>query len=737
MHKFVSKSALVLLVLTLAACGGSSDKAFQTPTTGTPGTPGSSPAASVMVTSGSASIPSDNSASATITALVRDANNAAVSGATVTFSASAGSVVVTQGTTDANGNAIATLSASGAAAGTAITVTATTGTVSGKATVNVVANQQSISLLTSSPQIPSDNSAPATISAVVRDASNRVLPNVVVNFSASSGAITPTATTAGAAASPVVPAGTTDANGVAQAMLGTAGDPTDRTITVTATVGSSATSATVNVSVIGTTLTVTGPATLVQGNQGTYTVSLTDSKGAGIPTQTVNLTSASGNTLSAASVVTDSTGKKTFTLTATKGGADTITATSLGLTATQALTVSSQTFAFTAPANNTQVPLSTNTSLVVNWTNNGAPVAAGSQVTFSSTRGTLSAGTATTDAQGNATVMISSNTAGPGVVSATATGVSAQVTVDFIATTPTSLALQAAPSTVATQGQSTLTATVRDASNNLVEGQVVNFTITQDPTGGSLSVASATTDAQGQASTVYTASTTTSAKNGVVVQATVAGTAVSNTAALTVGGQAVFLSLGTGNTIVALNNTQYELPYSVQAIDSAGNGVNNVQITITVTSLAYGKGSLLYDGHTWEPEGKFAFTTSSGDPYNFSLYGYNGCRSEDVNNNGILDPGEDYNGNGKLDPGLVASTDVGSGTTSSGGSLGFNLIYPKDHAYWVAVGLTAAAIVNGTQSSTTATFWLPGLAQDYSSQTTAPPGANSPYGQAATCADPN
>ena len=66
---------------------------------------------------------------------------------------------------------------------------------------------------------------------------------------------------------------------------------------------------------------------------------------------------------------------------------------------------------------------------------------------------------------------------------------------------------------------------------------------------------------------------------------------------------------------------------------------------------------------------------------------------------------EDYNGNGRLDPGLVVSTAEVSGqsaTTGADGSAAVTLIYPKDHARWVAVQLTATATVNGTQNSTTA-----------------------------------
>jgi hypothetical protein len=604
----------------------------------------------------------------------------------------------------------------GACGGGSQTITGSTTSTTTTTTTNQVVT---VSVVTSAPQIPSDDSKSATITALVRNAQNQFVAGVTVTFSATSGGLS-------------VTQGTTDATGAATATLNAAGDPTDRTITVTVKAGTS--TATVPVAVIGTQLTLSGPANLPLNGQGTYTIALTNAGGTGIPNEAVTLASANGNTLSAASVTTNASGQSTFTLTAAKSGNDTITATATGLQATQAVAVSGQSFLFTAPAANAPVNIGVVTTLTVAWTSNGV-AQAGQTVNFSATRGTLSAASATTDASGHASVTITSNTAGPSVISASATGVVAQTTVDFIATTPSAVAVQASPSTIATQGQSTITATVRDANNNLVQNKVVDFSITQDSTGGSLSIASATTDAQGQASTVYTASTTTSASNGIIVSATVEGTAVTGSATLTVGGQAVFLSLGTGNLISAYSVTQYSIPYSVQAVDSAGNGVNNVTITFTVTSLGYLKGyrSFPTGGTEWITVG----TTVAGDPDHYILDGIDGCKSEDLLDNGILEPGEDYNGNGKLDPGLVVSTDVGSAVTANGGSAAVNLIYPKDHAYYVAVQLTATATVTGTQSSSSTTFWLPGLASDFTSATVTPPGPASPYGIATTCLNPN
>src|SRR5579863_2116560 len=83
---------------------------------------------------------------------------------------------------------------------------------------------KTLSLTTSVPQIPSDGSQTATITALLRDANNNVVASVPVGFQASSGALQ-------------VTEGTSGSDGTATATLGAAGDPTNRTITITATAG--------------------------------------------------------------------------------------------------------------------------------------------------------------------------------------------------------------------------------------------------------------------------------------------------------------------------------------------------------------------------------------------------------------------------------------------------------------------------------------------------------------------
>lgn len=589
----------------------------------------------------------------------------------------------------------------------------TTGTGTGTGTTPTP-TVTGISVITSSAQVPSDGTGPATITAVAHDANNNTVPSAPMIFSASSGLLT----AAGA---------TTGTNGELTATLGAGADPSNRTITVTAKSGS--VTGTVAVDVTGTALSLTGPQSLVEPGSGMYTVILKNSANKGILGVSVTLASANGNTLSATSVMTDVNGQATFTVTAAKGGADTLTATALGLTSSQAITVSTQSFAISAPAANTMVDLGVVQPVTVTWTNNGTPVV-GQTVSFAATRGTLSAATAVTDATGKASVTISSTASGPSVITASGTGVSTQTDIDFIATTAASIDVQASPSTININAQSTITAIVRDAVDNLVEGKTVTFTLT-DTTGGTLSLGSAVTNDQGIAQTIYSASSTTSATNGVVITANVQGTSVTNSADLTVGGQTVFLSLGTGNTIDILNEAQYGVTYAVQAIDAAGNAVPNITVDLKVSSVSY------YKGHWGGPTPP---STAAWEQYISAP----SCPTEDLLGNGIYEASEDYNHNGKLDPGNVAAASPGSVVTSAtatgalpAGAATFQVVYPKDHAFWVTVKLVATSTVAGTQSSTSTQFLLEGAAADYDVATVSPPGLISPYGVASSCSDPN
>lgn len=580
---------------------------------------------------------------------------------------------------------------------------------SGGGTVPGTAAVSAVSVLASSPSLPSDFGQTLTISAIVQDVNNVAMPDVVVVMSSDSGILT--------VADPV-----TDSSGVVTATLTSGGDPTNRPITVTANAAGVLGSVTINV--IGTTLNISGPAALPQGDTGTYTIVLSDAGNNGIGNTTIAVTSANGNTLAAASLTTDVSGQAQVDVTAAAPGLDTISADALGLTATADLNVSNDNFALTAPLAGDEIILGQVATVDLTWTIGGVPQD-GQTITFSATRGQLSAFQAVT-AGGVASVTISSNNAGPSIISATnSSGTATQVQVEFIADTPASIDVQANPFTIGPGEQSAITAVVRDAANNLVKNAVVQFDA-QDVTGGQLSVASAITDSQGRAQTFYTASSTTSANNGVIITGTVqANPAINDSVALTVAQRELFLSIGTGNSIFEPNTAQYRKEFVVQVTDSQGNGVEGVTVQAGILSNAYWKGFWFYDVIA----GGWVQSVTAGP-----------CADEDVNRNGQLDPGEDFNNSGRIEAGNIATAvaQTGNGGTFVSDAGGFGIVdvfYPQDHSQWVHVTLEATTSVQGTEFAESSNFVLPISGEDVDDENEAPPGVVSPFGLSNSCAD--
>lgn len=595
-------------------------------------------------------------------------------------------------------------------------------TTTGTTATPPVPTAASVQLLVSSPQMPSSGATQIDLTAVVLGTNRQALAGKTVDFSSS------TDTTA--FINGISALGVTDANGIATAKLNLGADKTNRKITVTAAADGIA--ATNTVDVTGTAITVSGSTSLSFGANTTLTFVVKDSAGTPLSNKTVTLTSQTGNTIvsTPANGATDSSGQITATVTATRTGDDIITASAAGASKAQALTIAGDSFAFTSPAANATISLNATQSVSILWTSAGVP-SAGKQVTFSATRGTVAGTPATTDAAGAASISISSTSAGPAIISASGPGgtPAAVLNVVFVATSAANVSAQASPSVVQvtsgaasqTNNTSTISATVRDSVGNLVQNARINFNITSDPSGGRLSAASATTDASGSASVTYTSGTTTSPQNGVVISATaveISGTAiapqVSGSATLTVGGTALFVRLGTDNTVgvSAINPVAYSKNYIALVTDAAGNPVAaGTQVRFALRPSRYAKGKFTAGATMWIQ-----------DPPNIT-----NCVNEDVNYNGILNPGEDTNGNGKLDPGNVAGV-TGSAVTDAGGFATATLTYAKEYAYWAEVVLEARAGVVGNDPPSTATFFLPGQASDYSDLTVAPPGQISPFG---------
>jgi hypothetical protein len=197
--------------------------------------------------------------------------------------------------------------------------------------------------------------------------------------------------------------------------------------------------------------------------------------------------------------------------------------------------------------------------------------------------------------------------------------------------------------------------------------------------------------------------------------------AITSTTQIAVGQQALFLALGTGNSIDKQNLTQYHIRYQVQVTDATGHGVANVPLSAKVWSISYIKGSRAWNGTTW------ATTMSTGSA----------CTDEDVNRNGVLDSGEDFNTNGRLDAGNIVTVTPANPTTDANGFASLDLYYPANYAAYLTVDLIVSTNVQGTEYTRTSRFLVPGLASDFNDATTAPPGVFSPFGQANSCTNPN
>ena len=635
------------------------------------------------------------------------------------------------------------------------------------------ATAATVQLLVSSQQLNSDGLAPVGITLIARDTNGQTVANRPVLLSVSdpvnTAFISNFSQTSGNTHA-------TNANGQLTATLSVGGNRANRTLALTATVDQTSAANTVNV--VGTTLTVSGTNALAFGATTQLSVVVTDSSGRPIANAPITATSANGNTVTLTNPTTDSNGKVTVTVAGTKAGADTIATSAAGASASYALNVSGNNFTFTSPAPDVSQLVNTPLTITVHWTNNGAPVTS-SPINFASTRGSLSSSQAFSNANGDASVTVSSPSPGPAIITASSAasgGPAASINVLFISNAPAnSLSLQADKTTVSinppgtSTNTATLTAVARDVNNNLVPGVTVNFHIDQDTTGGSLSAASATTDSFGVARTQYIPTAVSSPTNGVIISAAVANSTVTSPQLfLTVGGQKLFVRIGTDNLVGTTPNApNYTKQYSAFVTDAAGNPVPNA----TVQFLVRPRQDIAFDP-TQFTIGQFfnRYTTPlPNQPPLFDYAYFKGqyvpnssgtgwvpeykatCFNEDVNFNGIIfDAGEDYNGNGKLDPGNAFSVNADSATNSAGYAVA-TITYPKDRANWLAVSLKATAQVFGTEASDSAIFVLPVAAADVNDPTIAPPGRQffdpkssqivviSPYGlgMARICTDPN
>ena len=388
----------------------------------------------------------------------------------------------------------------------------------------IVEQPATLDFFASSLLLASSGSDQVELIALLKDEDNILMEGVDVSFSSNSGELS-------------IVQGTTLADGTARAILTSQNNPENRTITVNAEAGNLR--QTLEISVTGTVVNINAPTSVVLNDTANLTIVVADSDGVGIRNQTVVLSSGVEGALSTTSAVTDQTGQLIVTYSALQSGIDTITASALNATSTQSIVVQEDQFSFTR-ASNSEVNLNTDEAITITWLKDNVPFEGGN-VSFTTTRGTLSANSGVTDANGQITINAQSTTAGNTIISAVGTDtdggeVSARLEFEYIATEVSSIIVSASPNSIGPGGQkSTVTAVVRDSIGNLVKGVTIGFTA-EDISGGDIFPPTAITDSNGLASTVFTSNTVTS-EDAIVITATHEASGNAASADITVGRQ--------------------------------------------------------------------------------------------------------------------------------------------------------------------------------------------------------
>jgi hypothetical protein len=577
----------------------------------------------------------------------------------------------------------------------------------------------SLELFASSVQLPSSGSDQIELIALVRNEQNILMEGVNVSFSANANA-----------ALEIMPGqDVTAADGTARAMLSTGGDPENRQISVTAEVGSAnVLTQELIIDVVGTTLNINGPGSVIIDDPAPVTLVLVDSDGSPIPNESLLLTTTSG-TLSDTNPTTGATGQVTVNYTVQNAGSAEITASALNATNSITVTAQADDFSLTLPTDS--VPLNQATDISVTWLRNGAPFVGG-DISFTSSRGVIASSNLVTDANGIASTTIQSSNAGIASISAEGRDandnvVTARGEINFIATEAATIILDASPDNIGPDGQtSIISAVVRDVNGNLVTGQTVNFSI-NDVSGGSIAPNTSVTDSNGIASTVYT-SNSVSSEDAVIINAEVASNAsVNDMVTLTVGNRAFDIVIGTGREIQLPDPSSYLKEFAVFVSDSAGRPVENVDLTVSGTPVRFTQGGTYRKG-IW------VFNTDA-DVFEAIVTAI--CPNEDINGNGLLDAGEDTNGDGTLTPGIVSTIAFANGqsATDANGQAIVELRYPREFGPWTDIQVSVFGQSAGTESQDNQNFELVVAAEDVSDEASPPP-AN-PFGQGMLCTDTN
>ena len=545
----------------------------------------------VNITSGTAAVVGINAMPNTVkpggtsilTVAVTDANGNAVANEPVnlTFTASGSgtpSLSAVSGTTNANGLLVVSYTAGANAGSDSISARTSTGVIK-PTTIIVSVDAIVIGSITSS---ANNGSIPVGGNTVIRarvlDNTGLVVPNATVLFSTTAGTLS--------GATP------TDVNGIASVSL-TAGNEV-LTATVSASISGFTGTAPVNFTAgaANTVVVSAAPGSVKPGGTSSISAYVVDANNNPVAGETVTFSipvKGSGQpTLLAATAMTSINGLASVTYTAGTGtGVDTVAAvTSTGKSGSTNIAVDPNATVVSGIAlvsGATTLPADGSSTATLRATvMSGASPAVGVTVTFAASGGGLSATSAVTDASGNAQVTLTSPIhTGTIAVTAMASGFVASQSLSIVAGPPSAakFVLSANPTTVNAGGPSTLTAIVLDANDNPVVGQTVTFSIKTNTSGGSMTAATATTNASGIALGTYTGGNTLGVDT---LQAALVG-GLTTTASVTVsGGTLNALSIATSSTTVKSDNSNFAV-ITVTALSSTHAVLSGITVNFSAT----------------------------------------------------------------------------------------------------------------------------------------------------------
>ncbi|TQV61398.1 MAG: hypothetical protein FNT29_11645 [Halothiobacillaceae bacterium] len=562
--------------------------------------------------------------------------------------------------------------------------------------------------------IVTDNLDTATLQAVVKDASNRLLKDVPVEFTSS----LPTGDLR-------VLSSKTDASGVIEATFKSGTSYSTGLAIISAKVKGTALSGSMPIVVEGSNLAADLAEITLQTGQ-SQALTYTATTGGGEPARNVPICldfdstylQVSGN-LSATpdcahAIHTDAaTGRATLSVQAMAQGNTTLRAEALGITTETAFTITQAGMSVDQPVAGATHPNNQPLQVQVK-----VPGYSGT-IRFAATAGTWSNSQPTIDVAVGSGAASATLSAGmpQGRVDITATkldGSNTKVSTYVYAYDPVALndsntfiKLEIAPTSLpaGSGARADLKATVQKdlGGGNLVSappGTLVSYQISSGTGGGAyVTLPTDDTDNAGIALSQLVAGSTPSAANGVKVKACVIGTNKCAEESLTIVGQPGSITIGEATIIrTTADDTAYEYPLSVIVSDVNGGLLSGVPVNLSVWPVEFATGCRNED---------------SSKPIACPDPAYTFHPNEDLNMNVTRDAGEAQTdrrtncGSGTcalLPPNSAAGTLPSSVTTGSNGLATFNLTYLKEQASFLRVRVTARASVQGSEVTTSKEF---------------------------------